>query len=206
MALYERLEVGELVRGGRGAPVSVLERNELNLITICMAATADIPSTASGYAVGCKLIDSDTGQIYTNIGSATSCTFTVAGLVGQLVSQDLKIADFTDNTNATGYIDITDKLPAGAIVLGWKAVVGTGFSGDTTAVIEIGVSGTLDKFSVDTSQSVLTAGTVGSSSKLSANNFLGSATTVRVTVTGGADFTSITAGEMVVTIYYVQTA
>jgi len=30
------------------------------------------------------------------------------------------------------------------------------------------------------------------------------AQTVRVTVTGGADFTSITAGSMVVTVYYLD--
>lgn len=130
---------------------------------------------------------------------------TVKGMVNELVSQTLNIADFTDNTNATGYIDITTQLPAGAIVLGWKAVVTTGFTGDTSAAMQVGIAGTLDAFSVVTTNSCLAAGTVGASAKLSTNSYRTAATTVRVTVTGAADFTSITAGSMKVSIYYIST-
>ncbi|MEI6532496.1 MAG: hypothetical protein WCO06_01510 [Candidatus Roizmanbacteria bacterium] len=38
-------------------------------------ATADIPSAATGYAIGCMLVDTTTGELYTNIGTATSCSF-----------------------------------------------------------------------------------------------------------------------------------
>lgn len=38
-------------------------------------ATGDIPSAATGYAVGCLLTDTTTGLQYTNTGSATSCSF-----------------------------------------------------------------------------------------------------------------------------------
>jgi len=38
---------------------------------------ANIPSAVAGYAVGCILKATDTGGIYTNTGSATSCTFTL---------------------------------------------------------------------------------------------------------------------------------
>ena len=121
-----------------------------------------------------------------------------------IVSQTLAIADFTDNTGtATGYIDIETTLPALAVPVAWKAVVSTGFTGDTTAVMQVGVTGDLDKFSGVTTNSCLAAGTVGA---MALNNVAlsSSAQTVRVTVTGGADFTSITAGSMVVTLYYLQ--
>lgn len=127
----------------------------------------------------------------------------VGGSIKSIVSQELKSTGFTDNTNTTGYIDITTKIPANSIVLGWKAVVKTGFTGDTTAVMQVGVAGTLDNFSVVTTNSCLAAGTVGASAK-AANCFVAADTTARVTVTGAADFTSIAAGSMVVTIYYVQ--
>lgn len=38
-----------------------------------------------------------------------------------LESQILEIADFTNNEDTTGYIDVDTQLPAGAIPLGWKA-------------------------------------------------------------------------------------
>jgi len=127
-------------------------------------------------------------------------------MVKSLVSQALKIADFTDNTGtATGYIDFDTALPAGAIPLAWKAVVATGFTGDTTAVMQVGKSGDVDKFSANTAQSCLAAGTVGSLA-LAADAMTGfsTATTPRVTVTGGSDFGDVTAGEMTVEIFYIE--
>lgn len=120
------------------------------------------------------------------------------------VSQVLDIGDFTDNGDATGYIDFTSgTIPAGSIVVGWKAVVATGFTGDTTAVVEVGISGDTDAYGEDTAQSVLGAGTVGSAAR-ALEAFVGSAATPRVTVTGGADFGNISAGQMTVTVYYKQ--
>ena len=131
--------------------------------------------------------------------------FRTVGLTGikRLVSQTLGYASFTDNGDAGGYIDFSSgTIPAGAIVVGWKAVVATGFTGDTTAVAEVGVSGDTDAYSADTSQSVLDAATVGSAS-LASSSFVASAATPRVTVTGGADFGNISAGSMTVTVYYI---
>ncbi len=51
--------------------------------------------------------------------------------IKKLVSQTLNIGDFTDNTDTTGYLDFTDALPVGAIVLGWKAVTATAFAAST---------------------------------------------------------------------------
>ena len=122
-----------------------------------------------------------------------------------IISQALNIASFTDNANTTGYIDITTQIPANSVVLGWKAVVATGFTGDTTATVQVGISGTLDKYSVVTTNSVLAAATVGATVK-AGNSYEAAAVTARVTVTGTADFTSISAGSMVVTIYYLALA
>lgn len=129
-------------------------------------------------------------------------------VASSITSQVLGVGSFTDNTDTTGYIDIATQLPAGALVIGWKAVISGGFSGDTTATMQVGVSGTLDKFSVNTTTSCLTTGTVGCGAKLSASTYLATATTVRVTVTGAADFTAIktaAVGSMVVTVYFIAT-
>jgi hypothetical protein len=37
--------------------------------------TANIPSAVAGYAKGCILVNTTTGSVYTNVGSATSCSF-----------------------------------------------------------------------------------------------------------------------------------
>lgn len=44
----------------------------------------------------------------------------------------LNLSDFTDNGDATGYVDIDNALPAGAVPLGWKIDTLIGFA--TTAV------------------------------------------------------------------------
>lgn len=129
-----------------------------------------------------------------------------SGLAVETLSQSVAFGDFTDNGDATGYVDLTATLPAGALVLGWKCVVSTGFTGDTTAVVSVGIAGDLDRFSADTAQSVLAAATVGSLALAAdAADGINAAVTVRVTVTGGADFGSISAGVMVVNVYYVRT-
>ena len=132
--------------------------------------------------------------------------FSVVGNVAtrKLVSQTLDFGDFTDNGDATGYIDFTTgTIPAASIVVGWKAVVATGFTGDTTAVIEVGINGDTDAYSADAAQSVLAAATVGSAA-LALEGFVGAAATPRVTVTGTADWGSVAAGSMTVTVYYKQ--
>lgn len=129
----------------------------------------------------------------------------IANPVKQLQSQVLEIADFTDNTDTTGYIDFSAQLPAGAIVLGWKADITDGFTGDTTAVMEVGISGSLDDFSAITTASCLTDASEKRVASKAATSHVDSATTARVTVTGAADFTSITAGKMRVTLYYLDT-
>ncbi len=133
----------------------------------------------------------------------------MSGIVKK-ITKVCPVASFTDNTNATGYIDFaTGALPADCIVLGWKAVTDTAgkWDDDTTAVIQVGIAGTLDLYSSVTSGSVAAAGTVGSVVKTTGSVFNEAAATPRVTITGGSDFTAfVTAGapSTTVTIYYIE--
>ncbi|MGR3219622.1 MAG: capsid cement protein [Candidatus Anammoxibacter sp.] len=122
-----------------------------------------------------------------------------------VISESVAFGDFTDGGSTTGLIDLTPKLPAQAIPLGFKADVTTGFSGDTTAVIQVGISGDVDRFSIKTDQSVLATGKVGSLPATDGADGMDAEQTVRVTVTGGADFTSIDAGVMIIYVYYLAT-
>ena len=60
-----------------GAAVEIAENDEsLNALRV-KCTTANIPSAVSGYAIGCYLTATDTGIIYINTGSASSCSFAI---------------------------------------------------------------------------------------------------------------------------------
>lgn len=137
------------------------------------------------------------------VAGQTSYGVITQGAAYQTITKSWVIGDMTDNTNTTGYVDFaSNSLPAGAMVLGWRVVTATGFTGDTTATIQIGVAGAVGKFSATTAGSVAAAGTVFSL-PVSATCGTEAAATPRITITGGADFTSISAGAATATIFYV---
>tara|TARA_R110002167_G_scaffold61913_4_gene174918 strand:- start:21387 stop:22178 length:792 start_codon:yes stop_codon:yes gene_type:complete len=121
-----------------------------------------------------------------------------------VLAETLVLADFAD-VDATGYADLSTSIPEGSVVLGWQADVITGFSGDTSAAVQVGESGNVDRFSAVTSNRCLTADVVGTvAPSISGDQgYLSAAVTPRVTVTGNADFSSISAGEMDIKILYV---
>jgi len=124
-----------------------------------------------------------------------------------VLSETVAIGDFTDGTDATGYIDLSTALPEGSLVLGWQADVKTGFTGDTSAAVQVGESGNVDRFSAVTANSCLTADVVGSPAAAVAANhgYLAAAVTPRVTITGASDFGNFAAGEMDIKLIYVPT-
>lgn len=65
-----------------GGTVDGYFTNEAGNLIEVRCTTANIPSAKSGYAVGCKLCATDTGVWYSNTGTTSSCTFTIASLVG----------------------------------------------------------------------------------------------------------------------------
>ena len=169
--------------------------------------TGFLNKKVTGYFAGIALEIVPTGTTVTievRVGSAIGLGDASLPRVS-VTSQSVAFGDFTDNTDATGFVDLDTDLPAGAIPIGTKFVVSTGFAGDTTAIVQAGISGTLDMFTENTDQSVLVAATVGSTPTPDCADGMNAAKTIRVTVTGGADFTSISAGVMVVYVYYLAT-
>lgn len=129
------------------------------------------------------------------------------GQIASLTSEELDHAAFTDEVGtALGHIDLASQLPARALVLGTSVNVTEGFAGDTTAIVQVGVTGDLDRFSSVVDQSVLAISRVAMGIPTDGQDGFAAAQTVRVTVTGGADWGNITAGKMFVTIYYIPLA
>jgi predicted RecA/RadA family phage recombinase len=130
------------------------------------------------------------------------------GEISVLTSEELDHSAFTNETGtALGHIDITaGQLPARSLVLGTSINVTEGFAGDTTAIVQVGGTVDLDRFSSVTDQSVLAIGRVAMGIPVDGQDGFAAAQTVRVTVTGGADWDNITAGKMFVSIYYIALA
>jgi hypothetical protein len=128
------------------------------------------------------------------------------GMIKSIVSQTLDYGDFTDGGGAAGSIEFDTDLPAGAIPLAWRAKATDGFTGDTSAVISVGIDGDADKYSADTAQSVFAAGTVGSLVLAAAamQDDFATAQTPVVTVTAGTDWGAVDGGSMVVEIFYIE--
>ena len=119
----------------------------------------------------------------------------------QVLSRTFSFGDMVDDGGTSGHIDLAGLLPVGAHVVGWSADVTVGFTGDTTAIAQVGVAGDLNKFSANTAKSVLAVAKVGSHA-LAVDGVVDVAAAPRVTVTGAADFTSISAGTMTLSLHY----
>ncbi len=188
-------EVGDLVAIDEAASGTALERQKL------------VKTTDPDLAIG-RCIQRSASATTVRVILLSRHVHGDAVKIARCVSQSLAVAAFTDNGNTTGFIDFNaDVLPAGALVLGWMANVTGAFAGDTTAVISVGTSGALTRFSADTTQSAFTTGQRGAAS-VAATSYCATAITPRVTVTGTADFTSIVSnagGVMQVTLFYIPT-
>lgn len=129
------------------------------------------------------------------------------GQIASLTSQELDHAAFTDEGTALGNIDFTTgQLPARALILGTSVNITEAFLGDTTGIIQVGVAADLDRFSLPTDQSVYAISRVAMNPATDGQDGFNAAQTVKVTVTGTADWGNVTAGKMFVTIYYIPLA
>jgi|GEM_PF-6695738 len=132
------------------------------------------------------------------------------GLGIRKISQLIRFGDFTDDgSDAIGDVIMNTTIPAGSFILGCKATVKTGFTGDTTATMKIGTSKDAGDISGNATINVLAAArNLVKASFISSDAGLiavSSTQTVYVGVTGGADFGSISAGLMLVEVYYFST-
>lgn len=123
------------------------------------------------------------------------------------ISQTFLMTDMTDGGSTSGYIDLTEYLPVGALVVGWRFDTLVAFNGDTSATIQVGVSGDVDRFSVLTTNSVFAAGMVGGQPQTNASAMVATRVQPRITITSAADFTNVAAaGQGKIQIFYIETA
>jgi hypothetical protein len=120
--------------------------------------------------------------------------------------QTITFSQFTDGGAAAGTKDLAVSIPAGAVYLQTLLTGITGFTGDTSAVIIIGDGTDTDRYVTGTPSVFTTAAAGVDAGVPSGTKFHSAAKTPTVTVTSAADFTSVAAGAVTITMFWFQAA
>lgn len=171
--------------------------------TIAGAALTDAINRAPVYATDHETLSLREGQ---QVGRVEQylvdgrCVVVLDPSVGgvQILSQTCALADFTDNGDATGFVDFTATIPEGSLIVGVQVEVQTVFDGGGQ-LVDVGVAGDLAIFANDLAGGV--ADVVGNV-VAEAEQYRSADTTVRVTITEDSDFDDYTTGEIDVKILY----
>jgi len=148
-------------------------------------------------------VDATAGTVKVNASEVTTAATTPRiAVLEETVAYD----DFTDGEGAVGTYQLTaGTIPVGAIVLGTKVLVGAGFAGDVSAAMTIGDGSDVDRYNTGTLDVFTTAATGIPSTAPSGLILHTAAATPVLTVTVDADWGSVTAGSVTVSIYYIAT-
>ena len=109
-------------------------------------------------------------------------------------------SQFTDGGSTAGTYQLQFELPVGFFVERTQLANLVGFSGDTSAAMTVGDGSDVDRYNTGT-PSVLTTTSRLDLGIASGTRFIATANRPTVTITGNADFTSISAGSFDIRIY-----
>ena len=121
----------------------------------------------------------------------------------QCLSVTFTRAQMTDGGSTIGTIVLTEQIPIGAFIHQAVLVNVTGFTGDTSATIQVGDGTDVDRYSTGTPSVFTTANAIdlgvpsGTTSHVAAG-------TITITITSAADFTNVAAGQATLRIYYLN--
>lgn len=125
--------------------VKISLTDEFGNAILVKCATGDIPSAAAGYAIGCLLIDTTTGQSHYNIGTASSCTFNKA--TGQYYVNDtsktattLKIHNHLTTASIGSYEGKTETVTSSGAFYGLWQDANANVSGTESITAILGVA------------------------------------------------------------------
>ena len=144
---------------------------------------------------------------FTTVVASSGFTGNLTGNVNSVsinkITETVGYAAFTDGGSTAGTYDLTTQIPVGALVLGSCLTSLTGFAGDTSAVLTVGDGTDADRYNTGTPNVFTTAANGLELGIPSGERYHDAAATVTLTVTSGADFSSVNAGELTIEIYYL---
>lgn len=134
--------------------------------------------------------------------------FITGGDKMRLVSyqETVALASFTDGGSTVGTFDLGISIPAGAVFARSLVTGLTGFAGDTSAALTIGDGSDVDRYNTGTPSVFATAAAGADLGAPSGTLWHTAAATPKLTITSGADFTSVSAGQLTVTLFYYVAA
>lgn len=119
--------------------------------------------------------------------------------------QTITRAEFTDGGSTAGTLDLSTTIPAGAVFLRALITDLTGFIGDTSATVIIGVTGgDTDRYMTGTPSVFTTAAAGVDLGAPSGTAWHTAAAVPTVLITSAADFTNVSAGQMTVTLFWYE--
>ena len=124
-------------------------------------------------------------------------------IVAGVITETVLFSDFTDGGSAAGTVSLSTAVPAGAFVTRAYLLDVVKFDGNTSAVVTIGDGTDVDRYNTGTPNVFADAVALdmGAPSGVQIHAL---AKTPVVTVTGGSDFTAVSAGAMTVRIFYTK--
>ncbi len=127
------------------------------------------------------------------------------GLGLRKVSQIVEYGDFTDDgSDEYGDLTLNKAVPAGSFIIGSKVTVKDGFTGDSSATLQVGSAKNNGDYSGSSTHNVFTSGTKnlvqGTALYPIASN-----QSIYLTLTSGSDFSDVTAGRLLVEVFYFST-
>lgn len=169
--------------------------------------------TAASLTAGTVTTNANLTGPVTSVGNATAiadaaiAAVKVAAPAWRVLTETHAASTFTDGGAAIGTKVMTGSIPVGAILMGSKVVVGTGFTGDTSAVLTIGDGSDVDRYNTSTIDIFTTAADGVESGVPSGSKLITTANQPTLTVTSAADITLViaAAGSITVSIYYLAT-
>jgi len=156
----------------------------------------------SGKPLGSKYIRTGAGFVHEYMKLQNKGANADWVLLQGVVIDTIGFADFTDSTGTTGTFTMTGDIPIGAEVSRVDLRSITGFTGDpSTATIQVGVSGTVARYTTATPSVYATAEMVDAGA-VSGTAIHTAAVSPLVTVTAASDWGAVTAGEVTVAIWF----
>ena len=161
--------------------------------------TADVVDDA---ITGAKVLDATIDTADLAASAVTNAKIAVPKI--EVYQESFAFGDMTDGTGTSGTYELDYTIPAGAIVQQVTINALTGFTGDTSAVITVGDGSTVDRYNTGTPNVFVTAIPGVALGAVSGTAWHTAAATPTITITGAADFSSITAGAVTVTLFVIR--
>jgi hypothetical protein len=116
--------------------------------------------------------------------------------------QRFTFSEFTDGGSTAGTLVLTGTIPAGALIYRSTLFNLTGFTGDTSATIQVGDGSDADRYSTGTPSVFTTAVQLDIGAVSGTSVHATAISTVKVTITSGSDWGLVVAGAATLRIYY----